>query len=130
MRSIAITAAAFQEIGRRARNGGTNEHEIQQWFMEAFARENLVTDDLPVVAVNANSGNPHYAPQRRKLKTNSRGRFRAARHLGQEKYAGSRVLRHHLDRLCGQDSLRSHARNLQDRPPGARRRSKDSAEAL
>jgi len=57
-----ITAAAFQEIGRRARNGGTTEHAIQQWFMEAFRRENLVTDDPPIVAVNANSGNPHYEP--------------------------------------------------------------------
>ena len=58
----AITAAAFQEIGRRVRNGGTNEFEIQQWIMEAFSRENLVTCDPPVVAVNANSGNPHYGP--------------------------------------------------------------------
>lgn len=58
----AITAAAFQEIGRRVRNGGATEYAIQQWFMEAFRRENLVTDDPPVVAVNANSGNPHYEP--------------------------------------------------------------------
>ncbi len=58
----AITAEAFREIGRRVRNGGTTEHKVQQWFMEAFARENLVTDDPPVVAVNANSGNPHYEP--------------------------------------------------------------------
>ncbi|MGA8313047.1 MAG: Xaa-Pro peptidase family protein [Terriglobales bacterium] len=58
-----ITTAAFQEIGRRARNGGTNEHQMQQWILEAFRRENLVADDLPVVAVNANSGNPHYAPE-------------------------------------------------------------------
>jgi Xaa-Pro aminopeptidase len=57
-----ITAAAFQEIGRRARNGGTTEFAMQQWFMEAFGRENLVTDDPPIVAVNANSGNPHYEP--------------------------------------------------------------------
>jgi len=57
-----ITASAFQEIGRRARNGGTNEYAMQQWFMEAFRRENLVTDDPPIVAVNANSGNPHYEP--------------------------------------------------------------------
>jgi Xaa-Pro aminopeptidase len=35
---------------------------MQQWFMEAFSRENLITDDPPVVAVNANSGNPHYGP--------------------------------------------------------------------
>ncbi|HKS71776.1 MAG TPA: M24 family metallopeptidase [Terriglobales bacterium] len=59
----AITAAAFQEIGRRVRNGGTREHDIQQWFMEAFRRENLITDDPPVVAVNGNSGNPHYEPK-------------------------------------------------------------------
>jgi len=35
---------------------------MQQWILEAFRRENLVTDDPPVVAVNANSGNPHYEP--------------------------------------------------------------------
>src|SRR5207245_11071111 len=29
----------------------------------AFHRENLVTDDAPIVAVNANSGNPHYEPR-------------------------------------------------------------------
>jgi Xaa-Pro aminopeptidase len=58
----AITAEAFKEIGRRVRNGGTTEHQMQQWFMEAFSREDLITDDPPVVAVNANSGNPHYGP--------------------------------------------------------------------
>jgi Xaa-Pro dipeptidase len=58
----AITSAAFQEIGQRARKNGTTEHAMQQWFMEAFARENLVTDDPPIVAANANSGNPHYEP--------------------------------------------------------------------
>src|SRR4029077_8470480 len=58
----AITAAAFQEIGRRVRNGGTTEHQMQQWFMEAFSRENLVTDDPPIVGVNAHSGDPHYEP--------------------------------------------------------------------
>src|SRR5512143_3609926 len=57
-----LTAEAFQEIGRRVRNGGTFEHEIQKWFTDAFARENLITDDPPIVAVNAGSGNPHYEP--------------------------------------------------------------------
>ena len=60
----AVTAAAFQEIGRRVRDGGTDEYAIQQWLLEAFRRENLVTDDPPVVAVNANSGDPHYEPRR------------------------------------------------------------------
>ena len=58
-----ITAAAFQEIGRRARNGGATEYEIQQWIGEAFRREDLIAEDLPIVGVNANSGNPHYEPR-------------------------------------------------------------------
>lgn len=57
-----LTGEAFKEIGRRVRNGGTTEHAMQQWFMEAFFRENLVTDDPPIVAVNGHSGNPHYEP--------------------------------------------------------------------
>jgi Xaa-Pro dipeptidase len=59
----AIVPATFQEIGRRARNGGVTEYEIQQWIAEAFRRESLVTEDLPIVGVNANSGNPHYEPK-------------------------------------------------------------------
>jgi Xaa-Pro aminopeptidase len=57
-----IVAESFKEIGRRVRNGGAKEHEIQQWFMEAFRREHLLAADPPIVAVNANAGNPHYEP--------------------------------------------------------------------
>jgi Xaa-Pro dipeptidase len=57
-----LTAEAFKEIGRRVRNGGTSEHQMQQWILDRFTRENLITADPPVVAVNANSGNPHYDP--------------------------------------------------------------------
>jgi Xaa-Pro aminopeptidase len=70
-----ITTAAFQEIGRHTRNGGTNEYAIQQWILEAFRRENLIADDLPVVAVNANSGNPHYAPHPETSKPIRQGDF-------------------------------------------------------
>jgi Xaa-Pro aminopeptidase len=59
----AIVAEAFPEIGRRVRNGKVTEYEIQQWFAEAFRREGIVAEDLPIVAVNANSGNPHYEPR-------------------------------------------------------------------
>ncbi len=58
----AILAAAFTEVGHRVRNGGWDEFGIQQWLGEAFQREHLVTDDLPIVGVNANSGDPHYSP--------------------------------------------------------------------
>ncbi len=57
-----ITTAAFQEIGRRVKAGGTTEFEIQKWLMEAFRRDNLVADAPPLVAANANSSNPHYSP--------------------------------------------------------------------
>jgi len=57
-----ITAAFFQETGRRARNGSTHEFEMQQWILEAFKRENLMTEDPPNVSVNAHSGDPHYEP--------------------------------------------------------------------
>ena len=57
-----ITAEAFKEVGHRVRSGGATEHGIQQWILEAFARENLITDEPPIVAVNANAGNPHYEP--------------------------------------------------------------------
>ena len=58
-----IVKAAFQEIGSRVRKGEVTEHQIQGWILEAFRREKLITADPPVVAVNANSGNPHYEPR-------------------------------------------------------------------
>src|SRR5579863_6004145 len=57
-----IVADAFSEIGRQVRNGGTTEYKIQQWIMEAFQRENLVTVDAPIVGTAAHSGDPHYEP--------------------------------------------------------------------
>jgi Xaa-Pro dipeptidase len=70
-----ITAAAFQEIGQRARNGSTNEFEIQQWILEAFRRESLTTSDGPVVAVNQHSGDPHYEPSSAKAAPIREGDF-------------------------------------------------------
>lgn len=57
-----ITEEAFREIGRRVNNGGTTERAMQEWILEAFRREGLVTPDGPNVSVNTNSGNPHYEP--------------------------------------------------------------------
>jgi len=70
-----ITTAAFQEIGRRVSAGGTTEFEIQQWLMEAFRRDNLVSDAPPLVAVNANSSNPHYSPTAQRNSPMRRGDF-------------------------------------------------------
>lgn len=70
-----IVQAAFKEIGRRCAKGVTNEFEIQQFILEAFAREKLVSDSTPIVGVNANSANPHYSPSANIFKTIKRGDF-------------------------------------------------------
>jgi Xaa-Pro aminopeptidase len=61
----AIVPEVFQEIGRRVRGAkqGVSEYEMQQWIMEAFRRVEVMTEDPPIVAANANAGNPHYEPR-------------------------------------------------------------------
>lgn len=71
----AITEAAFKEIGARVNNGGTNEYEMQKFILEAYKRENLVTDNPPIVAVNANSGNPHYGTSKEGASPIKKGDF-------------------------------------------------------
>ena len=58
-----ITAEAFKTIGQRVRNGGTHEYEMAQWILEAFRRENLTSEDSPIVASNSHSGDPHFEPR-------------------------------------------------------------------
>jgi len=59
-----IIAEAFKTIGERVRRGGWDEYGVQQWFGEAFEREGLECDDLPIVGCNENSGDCHYGPTR------------------------------------------------------------------
>ena len=61
-----IVPETFREIGRRVDlNGQTNEYAIQQFILEQFEKNNLVTNrQRPIVAVNRNSGNPHYETSR------------------------------------------------------------------
>lgn len=60
-----IVRAAFEEIGRQVgAEGTTDEYAIQQFLWEQFQKCNLVSDDPPLVAVNANSGNAHYETTR------------------------------------------------------------------
>ncbi|MCC7430495.1 aminopeptidase P family protein [bacterium] len=44
------------------------EYEVQQFILEKFAESGLVTDHSPIVAVNQNSGNPHYEPTKNSSK--------------------------------------------------------------
>ena len=53
----------FAEIGCRVRKtGATSEYEMQQFMWDRFADDGLVSDHPPVVAVNANTADPHYCP--------------------------------------------------------------------
>jgi Xaa-Pro dipeptidase len=62
--AIAIIAVdAMRSAGERAATGNPmHEHEIQQWIMDRFASESLLTSHPPIVAAGANGADPHYSP--------------------------------------------------------------------
>ncbi len=51
------SAAAAVRAGR-----ALSEYELQQQMVEWFDEEGLISDSAPVVAVDANAGDPHYLP--------------------------------------------------------------------
>jgi Xaa-Pro dipeptidase len=57
-----ILAAAWNEIGTRARSGGTDEHAMVQYLQEAMARQNLIWEHGPNVSAGPNSADSHYEP--------------------------------------------------------------------
>ena len=58
-----VCLEAFEEIGRRIRTGSpATEWQIQQFLERRFEAEGLITDHLPIVAVDAHSADPHFAP--------------------------------------------------------------------
>ena len=54
----------FAFIRNRLSSGTLTEYVVQQQMVEWFDELNLVSDCSPVVAVQKNSGNPHYLPTR------------------------------------------------------------------
>ncbi len=58
-----IKDRTFASIAARLRDGlPTTEFDIQTAMMEWFDEEGLTTDHPPIVATEANAGNPHYQP--------------------------------------------------------------------
>ena len=54
---------AFAWIGSQLRSGKTiTEYDVQQVILGQFDEMDLVTDHPPIVAANAKSSDPHYAP--------------------------------------------------------------------
>ena len=58
----AYDAATTFLVERVKKHGSVRETEVQQRIMEHFAAHKLVTDHPPIVAVNAHSADPHFAP--------------------------------------------------------------------
>lgn len=58
-----VRAEAFEFVGRETRSGNAlDEFTVQQFVMRRFGEVGLVTDFPPIVGVNANASDPHYAP--------------------------------------------------------------------
>lgn len=58
-----IVASAYNVVKERiSKVGVTTEYEIQQYILSEFEQRDLFTDHAPIVAVNANSANPHFSP--------------------------------------------------------------------
>ena len=59
----AIRAEAFDLVHRAVRDGrALNERDVQQFVVRRFAERGLTADVPPIVGVNANAADPHYAP--------------------------------------------------------------------
>jgi Xaa-Pro aminopeptidase len=70
-----IIMEAFAEIARRIRaDEPVTEYDIQQFIARRWDEEGLLPEQ-PIVAINENAANPHYAPTREVTKTIKRGDF-------------------------------------------------------
>ena len=67
---------AFAWIGDQLKTGNTiTEYEVQQLILNQFDEMDLIADHPPIVAVNANSGDPHYAPTADRTQEIQKGDF-------------------------------------------------------
>src|SRR5205814_802731 len=70
-----IIQEAFAEIARRIRaNEPTTEWDIAQFMLRRYSEEGMQQEPM-IVAVNANSANPHYMPTKEKNSPIKRGDF-------------------------------------------------------
>jgi Xaa-Pro aminopeptidase len=65
---------SFKQVGQAVRTGDPiSEFGLQQMILEKYRDRGLFSFSPPIVAVNANSGNPHYEPHQDKTITIRRG---------------------------------------------------------
>ena len=67
---------AFSWIGDQLKTGNTiTEYDVQQQILKQFDEMHLIAEHPPIVAVNANSGDPHYAPTSDRTQQIKKGDF-------------------------------------------------------
>lgn len=67
---------AFAWIGEQLRAGkAITEYDVQQRLLQRFEAMELTTDHPPIVAVNAKSSDPHYAPTATQTQSIKKGDF-------------------------------------------------------
>lgn len=73
-RLIAVKDILFTQLGEDVYNNvPLDEYQVQQRFRDLVHRVGLVMEEQPLVAVNANSGNPHYEPTNQSYSPIQRG---------------------------------------------------------
>jgi Xaa-Pro aminopeptidase len=71
-----IAKEAFRFIKKKSLNDEElNEYIVQQFIMNEFAQRDYFTDFPPIVGINENSANPHYAPSSEIYKPINKGDF-------------------------------------------------------
>ena len=59
-----VREGAFLKAAQHVRSGtALSEYDLQQWVLEQFQRNGIVTDEPPIVAVGPHAGDPHYEPK-------------------------------------------------------------------
>jgi Xaa-Pro dipeptidase len=59
-----ITREAFARAAAFVKEGKPlTEDQLQQWIVDQFRAHGLMSDEPPIVAVQPNNGDPHYAPK-------------------------------------------------------------------
>jgi len=73
---VDIVINAFNFIKNKLLSGDTlTEYTVQNYIMDQFEKRGLITDFPPIVGVNENSANPHYAPDETIFKEIKKGDF-------------------------------------------------------
>ncbi|MES1261873.1 MAG: M24 family metallopeptidase [Acidobacteriota bacterium] len=57
-----IREGAFRLIAEKL-SSGIDEVTVRDWILEEFRKGGMITDNSPIVGVNAHAGDPHYEPR-------------------------------------------------------------------